>query len=214
MTRVMVIPALGFDDERAATSWLERCRRDEDEQEQATESAIEVVNRAVHAHRLSAADPYVAEVTRAQAETVRLGYGSGEELVEGRSQAAYTLPPPRRRRRGRRILAPQEQLAGILSGRRPVFPSEDLVLRARLDLDRGRLGQAALQLRAALTALQAELEAGDAGEPGSLQERAGTVQAIADAALRSRLDEAQAEALRAALAETERDVRRRRHRAE
>jgi hypothetical protein len=212
ITRVTVIPALGFDDEGAATSWLDRCRGDEDEREQATESAIQVANRAVHAHRLSAADPFAQEVTRAQAHTVRLGYGTGDELVEGYWHAAYTLPPVRRRRGRRQMLAPQEQLASILSGRRPAYPSEDLVLRARLDIDQGRLAQAALQLRAALTALQAELGSQGAADRHSLQERERRVQAIAGAALRNGLDEAEAEGLQDALAETERTIRRRRHR--
>jgi hypothetical protein len=215
---VTVIPALGFDDEATAKSWLDRCRRDEDEREQATESALEVVNRAVHAHRLAAADPYVLEVTRAQAQSVRLGYGSGDELVEGHSRVAYSVPPPGERRGRRQMLAPQEQLAGILSGRSPAHASEDLVLRARLDLEQGRLGQAALQLRAGLAALQAELERLETAERQSaadhqaLEERELRVRGIADAALRDGLDQGQVEALEAALAETERTVRRRRHR--
>ena len=46
----------------------------------------------------------------------------------------------------RRMLAPEQELAGILTGRRPgVQPSEELLLRARLDLDAGRHVEAALQ---------------------------------------------------------------------
>ena len=53
----------------------------------------------------------------------------------------------------------------ILSGRKPAHPSEDVLLRARLDLEEGRTRQAALQARAAHAALGAELR----GERGADQ---------------------------------------------
>ena len=58
------------------------------------------------------------------------------------------------------MLSPQEEMAGMLSGRRPpAHPSEELLLRARLDLDHGRLVEAALVLRAAAEAMAVELAA-------------------------------------------------------
>jgi hypothetical protein len=55
-------------------------------------------------------------------------------------------------------MRPQERLAALLSGRDAVLASEELTLRARLDLDRGRQREAALQLRVALEAALAELK--------------------------------------------------------
>jgi hypothetical protein len=208
ISRVTVIEALGFDDEQAAESWLERCRKDEEFREQATETALRVANRAIHAHRLSAADPYVHEVTRERTLTVLLGYGTGDEVVEGRWQAAYRAPPPRARRGRRQMLAPQEQVAAILSGRRPARTSEDMVLRARLDFDHHRIAQAALELRAALEALRSE-SADEGAHP--LKDREAQLDGIVSAALRDGLDDSQKQALGDALTEAERAVRRLRH---
>ena len=156
MSRVTVVDSVGFEDEEAASRWLDRCRSDESERELSTEHALKVVNRAIHAHRISSGDPYQRELSRAHATTVRLGYGGGDDVAEGRWRAALTLPTPRLRER-RRMLFPQEQLAAILSGRSPANPSEDLALRARLDLEQDRLREAAIQLKAAADALEAEL---------------------------------------------------------
>ena len=90
----------------------------------------------------------------------RLGYGAGDDLVAGRWRAAYALPSLAARAGAAQMLAPQQQLAAILSGRSAGrIASEDLALRARLDLEQGRARQAALQLRAAIDALEAELAA-------------------------------------------------------
>jgi hypothetical protein len=215
LSRVTVIGAIGFDTEDEARAWLERCRTNEEEREQAVGTALRVLNRALHAHRVSAADPYLCDVSAARAQTGRLGYGIGDEVVEGRWRAAYTLPPARGGRRGRQMLAPEEQMAGILSGKRPTWASEDLVLRTRLDLEQGRIAQAVLQLGAALAALEAELARdGDQGdEAAQLRQRQATLSEIAAAGLPRPAEAARVEALEQALAETERAIRRRRHRA-
>lgn len=215
VARVTVVAAEGFDDEPEAKDWLESACRNEREREDEVEAALRSVNRAIQAHRLSAADPYVREVTSAQAHEVRLGFGRGDELVEGRWQDAAVLPPAGRRQRRRPMLAPQEQLAGILSGRRPAYASEDLVLRARLDLDQGRTLQSALQLRPALEALEAELRA-QGGDTDSAQldlvhEHSGLLSDIVARGLRGDLDEAQRASLTAALEHAEQLLRRRRH---
>src|SRR5207253_1728436 len=130
----------------AAREWLARCR-DPDTADAEVAEALKLLNRAIHAHRVSAADPYVGDVSLGSARRVRLGYGGGDELVEGRWQDAYEVPPHVARTRRRRMLAPEEQLARILSSRRPAHPSEDLLLRARVDFDQGRTRTAALQAR-------------------------------------------------------------------
>jgi hypothetical protein len=215
ISRVTVIDSIGFEDEPTASQWLDRCRKDEHEREQATAHAICVVNRAIHAHRISSGDPYERELNRDQAQTVRLGYGGGDDVVDGHWRAAITVPAPRAAGH-RRMLGPQEQLAAILSGRRETHPSEDLALRARLDLEQGRTREAAIQLRAAADALEAELAASQAkqerteGLTGSA-DRKRRVHDLGAAALAGELDDGQASTLTELLTEVERTLRRRRH---
>src|SRR6202043_834281 len=56
-------------------------------------------------------------------------------------------------------LRPQERLAELLGARGEVLLCEDLVLRARLDLDHGRVAHAAIELDAAYAAALTELRA-------------------------------------------------------
>jgi hypothetical protein len=215
ISRVTVIDSDGFENEEAAGDWLDRCRRNESERERSAARALGIVNRAIHAHRVSAGDPYERELIRRHAVSARLGYGAGDDVVEGRWRAAYLLPAPRVRVGRRQMLSPQEQVAGILSGRNAVHPSEDLALRARLDLDHGRTRQAALQLRAATDACEAELAA-SADQSSSkaleaLSRTKGTVDELAAVALAGELDDEQTASLSERLAEIERVLRRRRH---
>jgi hypothetical protein len=200
ISRVTVVDSIGFEDETAASQWLDRCRKDEREREESTAHALRVVNRAIHAQRISAGDPYVRELTRDNAHAVRLGYGVGDDVADGRWRAAITLPLPRPRGR-KKMLSPQEQLAAILSGRSEAHPSEDLALRARLDLEQGRTREAALQLRAAWDAFEAGL---DSTKGGQLHD-------LAAAAARGELDDEQTSGLAELLDDLERVLRRRRH---
>jgi hypothetical protein len=213
--RVTVVGADAFGGEADARNWLDHCSRDEESRDREAARALRSVNRAVRAQRVAAADPYVHEVSAAQARQSKLGYGTGDELVEGRWSAAHTLPPSRRSRaRRREMLAPQQEVAGILSGRRAAYPSEDLLLRARLDLDEGLMRQAALQLRVAVEVLEGELRDEGEGERGALPplgQRPSLVHELADAALRGDLDEEQSASLAKAIEEFERAFRRRRH---
>jgi hypothetical protein len=204
VTRVTVIPGEPLEDTGAAQKWLSGCR-DPAVASAEVESALRLVNRAIQAYRVSAADPYAGDVARAQARRVRLGFGSGDELVEGRWRDAVAVPLEAEPGGRRRMLAPQEQLAGILSGRREVHPSEDMLLRARADLDQGRAREAALQTQAALAALNAELQAEPLRAQGEVLSRLG------NAALEGVLDDRQAASLDEALTQIERVVRRRRH---
>jgi hypothetical protein len=54
-------------------------------------------------------------------------------------------------------LRPQERLAELLGARSEELLCEELALRARLDLDHGRLPHAAIELDGALTAALSEL---------------------------------------------------------
>ena len=148
---LILTPEVEVDDARA---WMSEADPD------AVEDAVDVVNQVLHAHRLAAADPYAGEVSREQALVVRLGFGSGDQVAEGRWEEAVEVPASREPRRGRRTsaLRPQERLAALLGGRDAALACEDLVLRARADLDAGRPRQAALQVRVALEAALAELD--------------------------------------------------------
>lgn len=206
--RATIIPAAPLDDERAAARWLEEADGDAE-----AAAGLQVLNRALHAQRIATTDPSVRELSRDDALVVRIGYGQGEQVAEGRWSDALDLPHPRAgRQRRSAALRPQERLAALLSGRDAALACEGLVLRARSDLDAGRLREAALQLSVALRAALAELPAwastGDLSrrldELAGLQERAD---AAAAAALQRGLDEAEVTAVEQALGRLESALR-------
>jgi hypothetical protein len=210
VTRVTVIRGAPFDEVVTANEWLAGCRDTETADGEVGE-ALRLLNRAIQAHRVSAGDPYAADVARGRALRVRIGYGSGDELVEGRWREAHDLPETARRRK-RGMLAPEEQVAQILGGRRSTHPSEELLLRARLDLEQGRTREAAIQARAAHAALTAELDANGSAEGRSvLERRHRLLEESAAIALERDLDAQQSARLDEAVAELERLARRRRH---
>lgn len=203
ITRATVIGAQPFDSADEASAWLRDAVREKEESADVRD-ALALLNAVLAAHRVAAQDPYVRDVVAADAQRVRLGYGTGDGVLEGRWREAYVIPPERARRRSRRrMLSPQEEMAGMLTGRRAAArPSEELLLRARLDLDQGRTVEAALVTRAATEALAAEGAGADEGERAAR---------LAAAALAGALSPAQAEELSALLLALERDARRRRY---
>jgi hypothetical protein len=157
--RVTVIDPVSLSAEHQARAWLAELDR-----EREVLAAVAVVNRVVHSHRIAAADPYVNEVSPEQALVIRAGWGEGEQVAGGRWLHARELswrPGGRRSARSRRsraaVLRPQERLAALLGARASTLLCEELTLRARLDLDQGRLRLAALGLDAALATAVAEL---------------------------------------------------------
>jgi hypothetical protein len=151
--------------EPEAQAWLEGLRGDSEALEREAADGVRELNDVLRAHRAAALDPYVQEVSVERALVARVGYGDGEQVAEGRYSAAYELPRARRRRRRRAELEPQQRLARILGAHDPLLACEELVLRARADLEAGRPREAALQARIALEALLAEVGAGEGGEP-------------------------------------------------
>ncbi len=212
ITRVSVIAADPFDDPGAAREWLDRCRGREEQGSDEVGAALVHINRAVCAYRVAAFNPHARDVTREHAAMVRLGYGSGSELVDGAWHDAYTLPAGQHPRRSRRrMLEPDQELAAILGRRRPgAQPSEELLLRARLDLEHGRLTEAAFEARGAAEALIAELATEDA-PPAALSRHVEDATAMSRAALSDPLGEEQAKKLDELVTALERIVRRRRH---
>jgi hypothetical protein len=189
--------------------WLERLRRDPAALDAEVDDAARELNSVLRAHRAAAADPYVREVSRSIANVVRVGFGSGDQVADGHFAEAYELPADTDARRGRaaEAMAPLERLAAVLSGTEDVGVSEELVLRARLDLDAGRTREAALQARIALEALLAEC-AGSAEDVGALSGHRKAVGDAANAALQGEVDDALAAAVGEAVTEMRRVLRR------
>lgn len=185
-----------------ADAWLERLRRDPRAIDGEVEAAARELNAVLRAQRAAAADPYVREVSRTVANVVRVGYGNGDQVADGRFSDAYELPLAARGARSE-AMAPLERLAAVLSGTEEVGVGEELVLRARLDVDAGRFREAALQARIALEALLAEL--GHAAEIAPLRD---SVADAANAALRGDLSAAQEQAVSEAVHEMRRALHR------
>jgi hypothetical protein len=138
-----------------ARAWLDAAGEDE------MAAGLAVLNRALHAHRLAAADPHAHGVGREDPLVARLGYGAGEQVADGLWTDARELLDSASRgvRRRRRVPAAQARFAALLTGRQAALACEELALRARLDVDAGRDRAAALQVLIALDAALAELPA-------------------------------------------------------
>lgn len=157
LTRLTVIEAAVIEGEGGA--WLERMRNDEDMRDALVDRALNCVTRALSAWRVAAADASISDPALDAALVVRVGFGEGDGLVEGHWVEAIDLPREARRRTRGEALRPQERMAELLGGRDAPLACEELLLRARSDLDAGRGREGALQLRVALEALLAEREA-------------------------------------------------------
>jgi hypothetical protein len=144
VTRATVAGGRQFPDRRTADSWLDSVAGDPERRGAEVRGAIRVLNRALHALRAAALDPLVQDVGATRALAVRIGYGSGEELADGRWAEARELASPRRRRLD--DVESQTRVAAVLARREEVSPVETLLLRARLDLEAGREREAALEL--------------------------------------------------------------------
>jgi len=172
------------------------------------ESALAVLNRALRAQRAAAADPYVGEVSAERALVVRIGYGNGEEVAHGRFTEARELPRSAGGRVKRSMEAPEERFAALLGGREEIHPAEELVLRARADLNAGRPAEAALQCRVAIEALLALLNDRDEAERvGAHREAVGSA---ANEALLGPIAAGRAAALEGAVTAMEKALKRRR----
>jgi hypothetical protein len=220
LARVTAVRAFqAFEDEPAARAWLEAASREEETVDRLVEEGIDDLNRALHAHAVASGDPHPQAVAPARAVTVRIGYGSGEELADGIFTAAHQVDlgqgPASRRQQRDEELRPQQRLAAVLGGREQLDACETLLLRARSDLDAGRDREAALQLRVGLEALLVELR-GALADPGheedmaSLQARRREAGELANTALSGALDAEQAAGLGELLGLAERVLRRRR----
>lgn len=219
LTRVTSIRAFApVEAEAEAQEWLERTLVEEEATDDAVDEAVAVLNRALHAQAVAAAEPLQIQLTVERAAAVRVGYGSGDQVADGEFAVAREVDAragASRRQQREQDLRPQERMAAALRGREQLDACEPLLLRARADLDAGRVREAALQLRVGLEALLAELDGAlddpDHGEDmAALHERRGEAGEAANEALRGQLSPEATKRVSELLALCERILRRRR----
>ena len=220
LSRVTAIRAFApFESEEEAARWLDEVCEAEDTVDVLVSEGIGLLNRALHAQAVAAADPASRRALASEgAERVLIGFGSGEETASGRFRDARQVdlsPRGSRRRQREQDLHPQERVAAVLRDREQLDACETLLLRARADLDANRTREAALQLRVGLEALLIELKGaltdpGHESDMGTLQERKSEVGTAANAALEGEITEEQKQQAEELLKICERILRRRR----
>jgi hypothetical protein len=156
-SRATVVRAAPLESEAAATAWLAEARKDSDSAADEVATAVRLLNSALHAHRIAHANPHTRDVTPEAALVARLGFGSGEAVAAGRYKEAWRIPTASTPRRPRSMDTPDDRFAAIIGGMDEALTCEELVLRARLDIDSAREREAALQTRVALEALLADI---------------------------------------------------------
>ncbi len=188
-SRATAIMPEPFADRTDAASWLESLRSSEEALDATLHEGLRALNRALAAHRAAQATPHVRDVSPEVALVVRVGFGSGEAVAEGQYAEAWELPHGATRVK-RSMEAPDERFAALLGGHQTALAAEELVLRARADLDAGRSREAALQARIGLEALLAEHTSLSPARRAALQDARGPVGDAANVALRGELDAA------------------------
>ena len=165
--RATIIDPTSLSAERQAEAWLAAL-----DVEREIRAAIAVVNRVLYLHRIASADPYLSEVSPAQALVIRVGWGEGEQVADGRWLVGREVPAPS---------------PGLGAKARPLL-CEELVLRARRDVDQGRLRHAALELDSAFTAALPELRAEEREDLSARLEELGQLSAEVAAQARAARD--------------------------
>lgn len=211
VTRLTVIEASAIEGEPEA--WLERVRKDEDMRDDFVDRALACATRALAAWRVAAADPSVGDPSLDAALAVRVGFGNGDGLVEGQWDEAIEVAREARRRTRSEALRPQERMAALVGGRDVPLACEELILRARSDLDAGRGREGTLQVRVALEAILAERDAlsqpGQADDFAFLDDRRQITGEAANDVLRGELSAKRLSEVSETLTVCERVLRRR-----
>ncbi len=208
-----------FECEEEAAAWLAAATAEEDAVDVVVDVGIALVNDALHAQAIAAAESRSHTVAPERAVAVRIGWGSGEETAAGSFSEAREVDlaasGSSRRRRRTEDMRPQERVAALLRGREQADVCEVLLLRARADLDAGRHREAALQLRIGVEALLAELPSaldddGHRKDIESLEGRLPAIEAAAGTALAADLPAESRTTVRESVEIAERVLRRRR----
>jgi hypothetical protein len=207
--RATIVDPVSLSVERQARAWLAEL-----DSEREVNTAFAVLNRVLHAQRVASADPYAREVSPEQALTLRVGWGEGEQVADGRWLHAVELPwkrPLKRKHRRATTLRVDERLARLLAARERPLQCEEHTLRARLDLDQGRLAHGAAELQlayaAALPELRGENRQDLAIRIAELEQLRSSVGAQARAALPGSAKEPDEEVVRHALERLEAALR-------
>lgn len=192
ISRVTLIKSIPFETAAAADEWLATVSADDELSRGLAAELTHTLNRALLAHRVAAPDPYAADVDPAGAVAVRLGYGSGQEVADGRWSAAHELAEDRQRSPRAEVMdtvGAQERMAAVLGGRSEVAPSEALLVEAERAAAERREATSALLLAAALDALRASGhgDGGGAAEARKLRERTHAGAELAEKELREAL---------------------------
>jgi hypothetical protein len=154
-SRVTVVDPVPVASEQQARAWLSEL-----DAEREIAAAAAVIDRLLFAQRIASADSNLHEISPVHALVIRAGFGEGEQVADARwSDARQLLLGGGGKQRRASALRPQERLAVLIGARGEALICEELTLRCRLDLDRGRLSHAALGLELAYTAALAELDA-------------------------------------------------------
>jgi len=165
-------------DDRVASRFYESVQAKPDERDQWGRAALEILNRAVAAYRACAADPYVADLSPLDARSTRIGYGIAELVAAGKWEKAIAVPAPPALRLSRdQKVMPTQAMGLVLTGQGRVLESEELLLRAILDVEQHRPRAGACGLHAAYELLLGEFAA---------QVMAGAVQAQYERLLEAR----------------------------
>lgn len=211
MTRLTVVDADAIEGDGDA--WLDRIRKDSGARDALVDRGLAAATRAIAAQRVAAADASLADPSLDSAAVVRVGFGGGDGLVNGHWDGAIELPREARRRTRGEAIRPQERMAAFLGGRDTPLACEELVIRARADVDGGRGREAALQVRVGLEALLAEHERlrapGQDDDLGALDGRRKATGEAANEALRGPLTDERAAEVEETLQICERVLRRR-----
>jgi hypothetical protein len=173
VTQVTIVDPVSVTTETQAQRWLADC-----DGERESSKAAGVLAEVLSAHRAANADPFLHELSPAQALVIRAGWGTGAQVADGRFSYARELKLKEPRSRGRSaVLRPQERLARLLSAREQALLCEEFALRARADLDFDRLRLAALELERAYTFALQELPEEDRSD---LRERLEELRGLHD----------------------------------
>lgn len=157
ITRLTLIKALPFAGEQPAREWLETVLADNEVAAGLLSEVAATVNRALLSYRVAAPDAYAADLNPANALAVRFGFGTGQEVSDGKWTEAAELAEGRRRSLRAEVIdgvGAQERIAAVLGGRDEVRPDESLLVDAERAAAQGRRRLAALTLGLAVETLE------------------------------------------------------------
>lgn len=205
--RATIVRPEPFAGEADARRWMEKMK-DEDARNAEVAQAQAELNRLLRAHRTATADPWTRDVSASTALVTRIGLGAGDQLANGRYTEALELPKAPARKKRAEKLSPQERTAAVVGGRVSPLACEELVLRARMDVDSSHWREAALQARVAMECMAAELTGEAARFVAKVEEGRDDVIAAAGAALDGDISLTQQDAVARAVDEMQSGLRR------